>query len=73
MIDQLPTTAHLPNASDSSQPGQTVAELISDMRYLATTLDSFALSFTLAWTQHPDCQRQSPSVVPSSEPERTEP
>jgi hypothetical protein len=63
-------SANPPNSQPSSQPGEAIADLINDMRRLASTLDFFALSFTLAWTQNPDYQRQH---FPISQPERTTP
>jgi hypothetical protein len=62
-----------PNPQESSNPGQAIEELINDMRELTSTLDSFALSFTLAWRQHPDQQRQDPPSARASQPERTTP
>jgi hypothetical protein len=37
-----------PNSQESSQLGQAIEDLINDMRKLTGTLNSFALSFTLA-------------------------
>lgn len=48
-------------SQESGQPGQTVAELIQDMRELTLALDSFTLSFTLAWMRNSGPQRQPSS------------
>jgi hypothetical protein len=56
---------------NSPPTGQVIAKLINDMRHLAGTLDSFALSFTLAWKKHPGQQREPSPTQGTSQPERT--
>jgi hypothetical protein len=65
-------SSNLPNSQESNQRGQAIADLISDMLALASTLDSFALSFTLAWRKQSDHQRQ-PSPIITATQERTTP
>ena len=60
----------LPNSQRRNDSGQAIADLTNDIRDLTGNLDSFALSFTLAWRQHPDHQRQH---SPITQPERTGP
>jgi hypothetical protein len=61
-----------PNSQKSKDPGQAIADLIDDMRNLTSALDSFALSVTLAWRQHPDPQRQHSPIITATQ-ERTTP
>ena len=63
-----------PTPQESGQPGQTVAELIQDMRELALALDSFSLSFKLAWRRTTDSQHQpSRTTITAPPQERTSP
>ncbi len=45
-----------PQSQESNNPGRALADLINDIHDLTGKLDSFALSLTLAWKQHPNCQ-----------------
>jgi len=51
------------------QPNQTLAKLIQDMRDLTLALDSFTLSFTLAWTRNSGPQHQPSSPATTTTPE----
>ena len=60
-----------PHSQESNKPGQDIVDLIDDIHALTGKLDSFALSFTLAWRKHPGQQRQHFQISP--QPERTTP
>jgi hypothetical protein len=60
------------NPQESKDLGQSIVELISDLRDLTGTLDSFALSFTLAWERR--ISDSQPQHSPTTDPqERTAP
>jgi hypothetical protein len=61
---------NLPNSQASTQPGQIIVELINDIQDLTGKSSSSALSFTLAWRQHPNPQCQD---CPFTQPERITP
>jgi hypothetical protein len=57
-----------PNSQDCNNPSHAIADFIDDIHELPGKLDSFARSFTLAWTQNHDHQRQH---SPITHPEKT--
>jgi hypothetical protein len=60
-----------PNFQESSQPGEAIANLVNDIHDLTGKVDSFALSFTLAWKHSHDPQRQFSPITAIQE--RTNP
>ena len=60
----------LPTSQESIQPGQPLADLITDIHDLTGKLDMFALSSMLAWRKHPHHRRQHFQTTP---PERSTP
>jgi hypothetical protein len=67
-------TTNPPTSQPSNNPGQAIADLINDMRDLTSTLDSFSLSFTLAWERHiSHFQCQHSPTATTTQAERTAP
>ena len=62
-------TSNHSTSQGSNGPDHAVADLIDDVPKLTGALDSFALSFPLAWRQHLDHQREHFPIT--SQPERT--
>jgi hypothetical protein len=59
-----------PDSQESSEPGQANADLINDLHDLTGKVDSFPLSFTLAWRQYLNHPRQHSPIT--QQPESTE-